>query len=108
LHAPFNPPGARNEHNTPTMEAILALLLLVVCLVVGLRMMLGSTRRQRMDAAWARLVDRLKGRRPPKRPMRPDEAARAAEEAIRRAREGGHWEGNVFKPRSFRRPKKPH
>ena len=21
---------------------------------------------------------------------------------------GGHWDGNVFKPKSFRRPRKPH
>jgi hypothetical protein len=90
------------------MEAILAMFLLVVCLVVGLRMLLGASRRQRLDAAWTRLIGRLQGRRPPSRPMRADEAARAAEDAIRRAREGGHWEGNVFKPRSFRRPKKPH
>jgi hypothetical protein len=33
------------------------------------------------------------------------EAARAAEEAIKRARErGGEWDGNVYKPKSFRKP----
>lgn len=35
-------------------------------------------------------------------------AAQAAEEAIRRARTGGQWEGNVYKPDSFKRPRKPH
>jgi hypothetical protein len=33
------------------------------------------------------------------------EAARVAEEAIKRARErGGEWDGNVYKPKSFRKP----
>jgi hypothetical protein len=31
-------------------------------------------------------------------------AERVAEEAIRRARENGTWEGNVYKPKSFKRP----
>jgi 20S proteasome alpha/beta subunit len=35
------------------------------------------------------------------------DAARLADEAIRRAKDGD-WEGNVYKPKSFRRPRKPH
>jgi hypothetical protein len=33
-------------------------------------------------------------------------AAKAAEDAIRRARQkdGGEWEGNVYKPKAFRKP----
>jgi len=33
-------------------------------------------------------------------------ARRAAEEAIRRAREGGEWDGNVYRPKSFNRKDK--
>ncbi len=37
-------------------------------------------------------------------------AAQATEEVIRRARTkaSGEWEGNVYKPDSFKRPRKPH
>ncbi|MED5617778.1 hypothetical protein [Ideonella sp. BN130291] len=91
------------------VEKIFAAGVLVACLVALLRMALPNRLQHRLDArlrrAWAgclRLVDRLRRRRAP-----PPDPARVAEEAIRRAREG-HWEGNVYKPRSFRRPKKPH
>jgi hypothetical protein len=91
------------------IEKLFAVVVLAACLVALVRMALRPHQRARMDAlgrrVWARcraLVQR--GRRAPAPAPDP---ARVAEEAIRRAREG-HWEGNVYKPRSFRRPKKPH
>ena len=32
------------------------------------------------------------------------EAMRVADEAIKRARDRGEWDGNVYKPKSFRKP----
>jgi hypothetical protein len=92
------------------IEKLFAVIVLVACAVALLRMALRPAQQARWDAArrrvWARcrsLANRLR-----RRPAKPVDPARVAEEAIRRAREG-HWEGNVYKPRSFRRPpKKPH
>jgi hypothetical protein len=35
-------------------------------------------------------------------------AAAAAEDAIRRARDASERDGNVIRPKAFRRPRKPH
>ena len=35
-------------------------------------------------------------------------AEKAAEEAIRRARDGVERKGNVYTPKSFNKPRKPH
>ena len=85
------------------------------------RLFLGERRRRRVDAvalhglaAWRRRAAALWRWRAMRR-----EAARVAEEAIRRARERGRrgnggdedegeWDGNVYKPKSFRGPRKPH
>jgi hypothetical protein len=90
-------------------ERMLASLALAACLVAMLRLVLKERQRQRLDAlfrsAWQPVRRAaLKLRR---RPAPPPDPARLTEEVIRRAREG-HWEGNVYKPRAFRRPKKPH
>jgi hypothetical protein len=91
------------------IEKLFAAAVLAVCLVMLLRMALKPMQRQRLDAALQRLWAHCKSlvRRKPPKPLTQQDAARAAEEAIRRAREG-QWDGNVFRPRSFRRPKKPH
>jgi len=94
------------------IEKLFAAVVLAVCLVMLLRMALKPMQRHRLDAAlqglWARCRSLV--RRKPRKPLTQQDAARVAEEAIRRAREGreGQWDGNVFRPRSFRRPKKPH
>jgi hypothetical protein len=92
-----------------TIEKLFAAVLLAVCLVMLLRMALKPRQRQRLDGvlqrAWARCRSLV--RRRPRQPLTQQDAARVAEEAIRKAREG-QWDGNVFRPRSFRRPKKPH
>jgi hypothetical protein len=89
-------------------ETVSASIVLILCLVFLVRLMIGARRRYTLDA-WARrtalgtkqtvlgLVRRRGSRK---------SAERLAEEAIRRARgeDEGHWEGNVYKPKSFKRP----
>jgi hypothetical protein len=89
-------------------ETVSASIVLILCLVFMVRLLIGARRRYVLDA-WARgsalrlkqatlgLVRKRSSRKT---------AERLAEEAIRRARgEGdGHWEGNVYKPKSFKRP----
>jgi hypothetical protein len=92
-----------------SLEKLLAALVLGACAVALLRMALAPRRRERLDAwamrGWRRCRNLF--RRPLAKPLTPQDAARVADEAIRRAREG-RWDGNVFRPRSFKRPKKPH
>jgi hypothetical protein len=99
------------------IEKAFAALVLAVCVVLMVRLLLGARRRSRFDAAmrraWARTrlfahsVFHWRSHR--------REAQRAADEAIRRARgqrpgdaADGEWEGNVYKPKSFRKPRKLH
>jgi hypothetical protein len=95
-------------------QQIFAGLVLVACALLLFRLVLGERRRYRFDAAARRLWFLLRrfalslyqkllslwhwrsSRR---------QAAQAAEEAIRRARSAeGEWDGNVYKPKSFRKP----
>ncbi|MBX3618942.1 MAG: hypothetical protein KF891_02950 [Rhizobacter sp.] len=91
------------------LEKSFAALVLIVCAALLLRLVIGERLRWKFDSAlrrgWARtraagvsLYRWRDGRRSRK------SAERLAEEAIRRARGEGHWEGNVFKPKSFKRP----
>ena len=88
------------------IEKTLAAITIALCVVLLARMVLGERRRHRFDAVLRRAfyaVRRviLKAWRWPSRRR---EAARAADEAIRRARR----DGNVYKADSFRPPRKPH
>lgn len=95
-------------------EKTFAGLVLAVCALLLLRMVIGERRRYRFDMAARRVWFTLRrfglslhrtllslwhwrsSRR---------RAAQAAEEAIRRARGAdGTWDGNVYKPKSFRKP----
>ena len=88
-------------------EKTLAALIASVCLVLRVRLFLPERHRWRLDAAarrgwqvsrdWALRVWRWRSSR--------KKAARIAEEAIRRARDGVEREGNVYRPRSFREPR---
>jgi hypothetical protein len=95
-------------------QQVFAGLVLVVCALLLVRLVIGERRRYRFDAAarrlWLtlrRLALSLQRRllslwhwRSARR-----QAAQAAEEAIRRARGAeGSWDGNVYKPKSFRKP----
>jgi hypothetical protein len=115
------------------IEKLLAALVLIVCLVMLGRMMLPARQQQRFDALlrdWRDWLRALRDRRPWQRRAARHDAARTAEEAIRKARRaasrrpnGGHgsrghdaekaepegeWDGNVFRPKSFKPPQKPH
>ncbi len=102
------------------MEPVLAGVVLVLCVLAFVRLLLGRSRRQRVDAmlrrAWFKLrvkaLTLWRWRR-----IRRD-ADQAARDAIARAsgRAGrppgagpeGEWKGNVYEPKSFKKPRKPH
>ncbi len=94
------------------MEKISAAVILVVCLVMLARLVLAEPQRRRFDAwtlrawqgigpQWRRATRWWSNRR---------YAAVAAREAIHRAKAGTEVErdGNVYRPGSFRHPRKPH
>lgn len=92
------------------IEKSFAGIVLAICIVMLLRMVIGERWRHRIDGTALRLWYAVRHRAlalwrwwPSRR-----KAARAAEEAIRRARGDGHWDGNVYRPKSFKRPRKPH
>ena len=100
------------------IESIFAALGLLVCAALLLRMTLGSRRQQRWDWFWQRKLERLRGagrwlQRQWQLLWSSREARRAAEDVIKRARGAKpevDREGNVIRPRSFRKPgddKKP-
>ena len=102
------------------IEKLFAGLVLALCLVLMLRLVLGARRRDRFDAAarraWGNSQQFLSSAYHWRSHRR--EAERKADEVIRRAQgrsansespEGdGEWEGNVYKPKSFRKPRKLH
>jgi hypothetical protein len=96
-------------------EQLLAALTLAVCVVLGVRLCLGPARQQRFDRAlrkWSRTLRRGALRlwhwRASRRLARTE-----AEAVIQRARSGrakgddGEWTGNVYTPKSFRKPRRP-
>lgn len=99
---------------------VLAALGLALCIALAVHMALPYRLRARVDAALARLTgwmqgqfERALGWRRRQRQTRA--AALEAERVIRRARESaqnsrpeGEWDGNVYRPKSFEKPKKPH
>ncbi|MCM5681546.1 hypothetical protein M8A51_18625 [Schlegelella sp. S2-27] len=92
------------------IEKSFAGVVLAICVILLLRMVIGERRRQRLDRVALRIWWACRRRAsavwhwwPTRR-----KAARATDEAIRRARGDGQWDGNVYRPKSFRRPRKPH
>jgi hypothetical protein len=94
-------------------ETIFAAIGLLLCLALLVRLVLPPRQRQRMDSrarqGWTTLRQRARAvpavwhhRRHRK------QAASEAEAVIRRAREGVGRDGNVIRPKSFKRPRKPH
>ncbi|HIV69600.1 MAG TPA: hypothetical protein H9903_01575 [Candidatus Aquabacterium excrementipullorum] len=91
-------------------DKILALIVAVACLVLLVRLLVGARRRQKLDRVAFGLWQGLR-----RRVMRVvywrqhrRSAEKAAEEAIRRARHGVERKGNVYTPKSFNKPRKPH
>lgn len=91
-------------------EQLLAALGLLVCAGIGVRMLLPERWRWRLDhrlrRAW--LGCRRTGLMLWHWRDRRRHAATAADAAIRRARGEFTREGNVVRPKSFKRPRKPH
>jgi len=100
------------------IEKLFAGVVLAICLVLMLRLVLGARRRDRFDAAarraWGNSQQFLSSAYHWRSQRR--EAERKADEVIRRAQGRsansenleGEWEGNVYKPKSFRKPRKLH
>ncbi len=88
------------------IEQAISAVVLALCLGMIVRLMVGPQRRYRFDQ-WARRtglgikqgLQRLVHWRSSRKT-----AERVAEDAIRRARGEGSWDGNVYKPKSFKRP----
>ncbi|KQY89116.1 MULTISPECIES: hypothetical protein [Roseateles] len=102
------------------VHTLLAVAGLVVCLVLALHMALPYRIRARVDATLARVGAWLQGQASRatgwrRRQRQTRAAALEAERVIRRARESaqksrvdGEWDGNVYRPKNFDKPKKPH
>lgn len=91
-------------------DKFLAGIMAVVCLVLLVRLFVGARRRQKMDRLAFGLWHGLRRRvmRVVHWRARRRSAEKAAEEAIRRARHGVERKGNVYTPKSFNKPRKPH
>lgn len=91
------------------IEKLLAGVVLAICVILVVRLCLGVRRRQRFDSAVRRAAQACQrsARASYHWLVHRKNASRAANDAIKRAR-GGSWDGNVYKPKSFRRPRKPH
>lgn len=91
-------------------ETLIAGAAAVTCVALFARLLLRPSRRARVDRAVIRAFERLRAatRRLAGRRASSKAAARAAHEAIRRARGTVERDGNVYRPRDFRRPRKPH
>jgi len=95
---------------------IFAIAGLAVCLVLALHMCLGRRRQQQLEGWWQDAWGWLFGRalRPFNARERRRAAHQAALDAISRAKrmrpedDEGHWDGNVYRPKQFEKPRKPH
>ena len=90
-------------------ERVLAAIVIAVCVLLLLRLLIGERPRRKLDAALYRAGTRLRRSASSLRHWRrarrdAQHAARIADEAIRRARDRGDWDGNVYTPKSFRKP----
>lgn len=92
------------------MEKIPAAVILAICLAMLVRLALGERRRRSFDAlglrTWTHVARRFAGASRWWSNRR--YAAVAARDAIRRARADVPRDGNVYRPESFRGPRKPH
>lgn len=93
-------------------DKVLPIAIALVCVLMLVRLFMGERLRNRVDrialqgwhGARRRVLKLVRWRASRKA------AAQATEEVIRRARTkaSGEWEGNVYKPDQFKRPRKPH
>jgi hypothetical protein len=97
---------------------IFASLGLLLCLALALHMCLSRRQQLRLEAWWVKISTWVVTRtlRSFNARERRRAAHEAALEAISRARRGsqegsgveGKWEGNVYRPKQFEEPRKPH
>lgn len=92
---------------------------LLICLAMALHMCLGRRHRLLLEARWGRLLrwaSSILSRRFNARERR-RAAHQAAMDAINRAQRSSHiepaavdgsWEGNIYRPKRFEKPAKPH
>lgn len=97
------------------LQNLFAGAVVVVCLALLGHQFLGASRRHRLDTWLARTSRRIEHRLQTAWRWRSTRqfARRETEAAIRRAREqasedAGEWDGNVYRPKSFRKPRKLH
>jgi hypothetical protein len=97
------------RHRTTVIQNLFAGLVLAICVVLLVRLCLSPLRQRRLDAAALRSVHALRQRTLSLWHWRAHRksARHIAEEALRKASQG-EWTGNVYKPKSFRKPRKPH
>ncbi|MFY9479799.1 MAG: hypothetical protein WAQ08_19340 [Aquabacterium sp.] len=93
-----------------SFDKFLALVIATICVLLLVRLLAGARRRQRIDQTASRWWHGLRRRARHLAHWRQDRrsAEKAAEEAIRRARDGVERKGNVYTPKSFNKPRKPH
>jgi hypothetical protein len=94
-----------------TLEKIVAGAIVLACIALLLRQFIGAPRRYRLDTTVRRIVGfvRSTASRLYHWPAARRAARREAEAAIRRARgDDGSWQGNVYRPKSFRKSRKLH
>ncbi len=93
------------------IEKIFAGAVVLVCLALLVRQFIGAPRRYRLDSGLRRIGRALRALalRLYHGPAIRRRARREAEETIRRARgDDGEWQGNVYRPKSFKKPRKLH
>lgn len=91
------------------LERVLAAIVIAFCAIMLVRLALGARRRARFDAFFRRLWLRVRHAahaawRWRESRRNAELARRAADELIKRARDRGEWDGNVYTPKSFRKP----
>jgi hypothetical protein len=92
------------------MDKISAAVILAICLVMLARLLMSERRRHAFDTRALHVWTGLAGqcRRALRWGSNRRYAAAAARDAIRRARAEVPRDGNVYRPESFRGPRKPH
>jgi hypothetical protein len=101
-------------------HTVLAVIGLAICVALAVHMVLPYRWRARVDGRFAALaawmqgrIDRAIGWRRRQRQQRAaaleaDRVIRRARESAQKARPDGEWDGNVYRPKHFDKPKKPH
>ncbi len=86
-----------------SFDNVFAAIALAACVLLLVRLLIGARQRARLDATLGRAWHAVRAGTLSLRHRR--EAVREADAAIERARKrSGEWDGNVYRPKSFRKP----